>query len=137
LELATGLDQELFPNNFSISFAQAAYWRRFRDLRNNIAFCQSAAAALPRKTFAQKDICPERHLPRRHLPRKTFAPKTFAKKDICPGGHLPRKTFPWKTFAHKDVCPKIHLTRKTFAQKDVCPEDEKSLSMSVVLIRLQ
>ncbi len=65
---------------------------------------------LPRKTFAQKDICPERHLPRRHLPRRTFA-----QKDICPERHLPRKHFPRKTSAQKDICPERHLHRKTFA----------------------
>jgi hypothetical protein len=43
LELARGLVRELFPNSFSISFSQAADWRRFYDLRNNVAFCQSAA----------------------------------------------------------------------------------------------
>jgi hypothetical protein len=43
LELARGLVRELFPNSFSISFYQAAHWRRFCDLRNNVAFCQSAA----------------------------------------------------------------------------------------------
>jgi hypothetical protein len=42
LELARGLVSELFPNSFSISFSQAADWRRFCDLRNNVAFCQSA-----------------------------------------------------------------------------------------------
>jgi hypothetical protein len=30
-------------NSFSISFSQTADWQRFRDLWNNIAFCQSAA----------------------------------------------------------------------------------------------
>ena len=35
--------RELFPNSFSISFSQTADWRRFRDLWNNVAFCQSAA----------------------------------------------------------------------------------------------
>jgi hypothetical protein len=43
LEQARGLVRELFPNSFSISFSQAADWRRFCDLRNNVAFCQSVA----------------------------------------------------------------------------------------------
>jgi hypothetical protein len=43
LELARGLVRELFPNSFSISFSQTADWQRFRDLWNNVAFCQSAA----------------------------------------------------------------------------------------------
>jgi hypothetical protein len=43
LELATGLVLELFPNSFSISFSQTADWRRFCDLGNVFAFCQSAA----------------------------------------------------------------------------------------------
>jgi hypothetical protein len=43
LELARGLVRELFPNSLSISFSQAADWRRFCDVRNNVAFCQSAA----------------------------------------------------------------------------------------------
>jgi hypothetical protein len=41
---------------------------------------------LPRKTFVQKifdqkDMCPDRHLPR----------NKFAQKDICPQGCLPRR----------------------------------------------
>jgi hypothetical protein len=43
LELARGLVRELFESSFSISFSQAADWRRFHDLQNNVAFCQSAA----------------------------------------------------------------------------------------------
>jgi hypothetical protein len=82
---------------------------------------------LPRKTFAQKDICPEdvcpedvcpeECLPRRHLPRKTFAKKDICPEDVCPQEHLPRKTI-----AQKDICPERHLARKTITQKDFCPE---------------
>jgi hypothetical protein len=43
LELARGLVRELFPNSFSIYFSKAADWRRFHDVLNNVAFCQSAA----------------------------------------------------------------------------------------------
>jgi hypothetical protein len=64
------------------------------------------------KTFAQKDICPDGHLPIRHflikhLPRWTSAHKTFAQKEVCPNGHLPRKTF-----AQKYICLKGHLPRR-------------------------
>jgi hypothetical protein len=54
---------------------------------------------LPRKTIAQKDIGPERQLPR----RKTFAQMIIPQRDICPDDnsperHLPRKTIGQMTF---------------------------------------
>jgi hypothetical protein len=77
------------------------------------------------KDVAQKDICPERH-----LPRKTLAQPTFALKDICPEGYLPRKTF-----AQKDNCPERQLPRGTFAQKDNCPDDICSEIQWTILLK--
>jgi hypothetical protein len=44
-------------------------------------------------------------------PYTTFAQKTFAQKDVCPERHLPRKTFAQKTFAQRDICPEILFPR--------------------------
>jgi hypothetical protein len=76
----------------------------------------------------------------RHLPRTTFAQKTFAQKDIFPDGHLPIRRFPRRylpkmTFAQKDICPerhlpRIHLPRRTFAQKDMIKGPLSNLELS-------
>jgi hypothetical protein len=80
---------------------------------------------LPKKTFAQIDLCPDGHFPTRHLPRWTFAHKTFAKKDICPERQLSRRSLPKATFVQKNISAKIHLPRRhsrTFARQYIYPD---------------